>query len=76
MQQNNESSQQPAIVLWLKKYILHNWPWKVVSLLIAILLWGGLITQDDSLTREKSFTDVTIGITNTETLRRKKCTIR
>ena len=70
MQQNNESSQQRAIVLWLKKYILHNWPWKAVSLLIAILLWGGLITQDDSLTREKSFTDVTIGITNTETLRR------
>lgn len=69
--QNNESVQQSrAIVLWLKKYILHNWPWKLLSFLIALLLWGGLITQDDSLTREKTFSEVTINVTNADTLRR------
>ena len=68
--QNNESIQQHPVVLWLKKYILHNWPWKLLSLLIAIFLWGGLITQDDSLTREKTFNDVQLSVTNSETLRR------
>lgn len=72
MQNNNsnEAVQQHPAVLWLKKYILHNWPWKLLSLLIAILLWGGLITQDDSLTREKTFNDVSLNVTNSETLRR------
>ena len=68
--QNNESVQQHPLVLWLKKHILHNWRWKLLSLMIAILLWGGLITQDDSLTREKTFSDVSISVTNAETLRR------
>lgn len=69
--QNNESpTKQHPFVLWLKKYILPNWPWKLLSLLIAVLLWGGLITQDDTLTREKTFTDVSINVTNSDTLRR------
>ena len=68
--QNNESIQQHPIVVYVKKHVLHNWPWKVLSLLIAILLWGGLITQDDTLTREKTFTDVAIDVRNAETLRR------
>lgn len=68
--QHNESAQQHPFVLWLKKYILPNWPWKLLSLLIAIMLWGGLITQDDTLTREKTFNDVTISVRNSDTLRR------
>lgn len=69
--QNNESTvQQHPIVVWLKKYLLPNWPWKLLSFLIAVFLWGGLITQDDTLTREKTFTDVSINVTNAETLRR------
>lgn len=70
--QNNESTsaQQHPLVLWLKKYALPNWPWKLLSLLIAIMLWGGLITQDDTLTREKTFNDVAISVRNSDTLRR------
>ena len=68
--QNNESVQQHPAVVYFKKHVLHNWPWKLLSLLIAILLWGGLITQDDSLTREKTFNDVTIEVRNSDTLRR------
>jgi len=68
--QNNETNSTHPLVLWLKKYILNNWQWKLLSFLIAVLLWGGLITQDDSLTREKTFNDVTLNITNSDTLRR------
>ena len=48
----------------------NNWPLKLLSLALAICLWSGLITQDDSLTREKVFNDVAINVTNADTLRR------
>ena len=38
--------------------------------MVAVCLWSGLITQDDTLTREKIFTDVVINVTNADTLRR------
>ena len=59
-----------ATLLRLKMWITHNWPWKLLSLFLAICLWSGLITQDESLTREKVFNDVTINIVNADTLRR------
>ena len=57
----------------LNKFIAlftHNWPWKLLSLVLAICLWSGLITQDGSLSREKVFTDVPISAVNADTLRR------
>lgn len=68
--QNNEQIQQHPAFLFLKKHVLHNWRWKVTSLILAICLWGGLITQDDTLTREKTFNDVKISVRNSDTLRR------
>jgi len=52
------------------KRLTHNWGWKLLSLLLAVCLWAGLITQDPNLTRERRFTDVPIALTNQETLRR------
>ena len=54
--------------IWKKLY--HNWGWKLLSLLLAVCLWAGLISQDPNLTRERRFTDVPIALTNQETLRR------
>ena len=42
----------------LKKSLSRNWGLKLTSLIIAVAVWGGLISQDASLTREKSFSDV------------------
>lgn len=50
--------------------LIHNWGWKLLSFLLAVCLWAGLITQDPNLTRERRFTDVPITLTNQETLRR------
>ena len=47
-----------------------NWGFKVLALLIAIVLWAGLISQDPTLTREKTFTDVTLNVTGADTLKR------
>ncbi len=48
----------------------HNWGWKLLSLLLAVCLWAGLITQDPNLTRERRFTNVPISITGEDTLMR------
>lgn len=48
----------------------HNWPWKLLALLLALCLWAGLITQDTSLTRERVFYDVPVSVAGEDTLRR------
>ncbi|MBN1776745.1 MAG: hypothetical protein JW811_01360 [Clostridiales bacterium] len=50
--------------------ISRNLQWKLLALLLAVLLWVGLILQDPSLTRERVFTDVPLTITGSDTLRR------
>lgn len=50
--------------------ITHNWPWKLLSVFIAICLWAGLITQDPTLTREKIFNDVSVTVSGADTLKR------
>lgn len=50
------------------KRISHNWGWKLLSALLAVCLWAGLITQDPNLTRERRFTDVPISLTGQDTL--------
>lgn len=47
-----------------------RWPWKLLSLVLAIVLWGGIISQDATLTREKSFADVSVNVINRDTLLR------
>ena len=49
--------------------ITHNWGWKLASLVLAVCLWGGLISQDASLPRTKVFSDVKVTVTNQSVLR-------
>ena len=49
---------------------IRNWPWKLLSFVLAICIWSWLITQDETLTREKVFSDVPITVQNADTLRR------
>ena len=37
----------------LLAFVARNWPWKLLSLVLAVCLWAGLITQDPTLTRER-----------------------
>ena len=59
----NPSPQQPPrdsrgreVFRSVWRVLTHNWGAKILSLVIAVVLWAGLITQDPSLTREKTFT--------------------
>lgn len=59
--------QTPARLL---RMLTHNWQWKLLALFVAICLWAGLISQDATLTRERVFSDVPIGVTGADSLRR------
>lgn len=50
--------------------LAHNWPWKLLSVFLAVCLWAGLISQDPTLTRERVFADVPVTITGAEQLQR------
>lgn len=51
-----------------KPYITSRWQLKLISLLVALFLWGSLISEDPSLTRPKTFNDVAIKVQNLEFL--------
>ena len=54
----------------LKHVLFHNGGLKLLAVLIAVILWAGLISQDATLTREKTFQDVNVNITGTDTMKR------
>ncbi len=51
-------------------FIKSNWKLKLVSLAVALIIWGGLISEDATLTREKTFSDVQVTVTGTDALQR------
>lgn len=68
-EQKNESGWR-GLLQAVARFFLHQWPFKLLSLVIAIVLWSGLITQDPTLTREKIFTGVTIAVSGEDTIKR------
>jgi YbbR domain-containing protein len=54
----------------LKHSVTRRWGFKLTAFLLAVAIWGTLISQDTNLTREKVFTDVPVSITNSDTLLR------
>jgi YbbR domain-containing protein len=63
--------QAGTLLLRAVKHILfHNGWMKLLALLISLVLWAGLISQDDSLTRDKTWQNVNISVTGTDTMQR------
>jgi YbbR domain-containing protein len=54
----------------LKHVVLHNGWVKLIALLISLVIWSGLISQDETLTRDKTWQNVNVSITGTDTLKR------
>lgn len=52
------------------RFVRHNGGFKVLALLLSLLLWAGLITQDPTLTRDRTFTNVSVNVTGADTLQR------
>lgn len=55
-------------IIW--RAVKNNLGFKLLALLIAIIMWSGLITQDPTLTREKTFNDVKITVAGSDAIKR------
>ena len=53
----------------LRRLFLHNGPLKAIAILISIVLWAGLVSQDASVTRDKTFQNVAVTVSGSETLK-------
>lgn len=46
------------------RFFTHHWLLKLICFLAAILIWAGLISRDNTLTREKFFSNVAVNVIN------------
>ncbi len=59
-----------SILGFFRHIFLHNGWVKIAAVLISVLLWAGLISQDETLTRDKTFTNVNVNVTGSDTMKR------
>lgn len=67
---NRMSGFLKLLVRGIRHLFLHNGWLKLLAVVIAVILWAGLISQDESVTREKTFQSVPITVTGTDTMKR------
>ena len=67
---SEQAREMQEIAHKLLQIVLKNWGFKLIALLAAIFLWAGLISQDPTLTRERTFTGVTISVTGQDSMKR------
>ena len=53
----------------IRHLFLHNGWLKAIAIVISIVLWAGLISQDEKITRDKSFHNISVSVTGTETMK-------
>lgn len=54
----------------IKHLFLHNWSYKLLAVILALILWAGLIAQDPTLTREKTFINANVNVLGMDALKR------
>lgn len=54
----------------MKHLFLHNWSYKLLAVLLALILWAGLIAQDPTLTREKTFVNANVNVFGMDALKK------
>ena len=58
-----------AVLNRVFKRVTNRWGWKLISLVMAVCLWGLVISKDTTLPRTKVFNDVKITVANAAQLR-------
>ena len=53
----------------MRHLFLHNGWLKIIAVVISLVLWAGLISQDETVTRDKSFQHVNVSVTGTELMK-------
>lgn len=66
------AEKKEKLIRFIKKIInriTHNWKLKLTCLLLAVFLWGGLISQNETLPRAKTIQDVPVTVANESVLK-------
>lgn len=58
-----------AAVRGLRHLLLHNGWLKAIAIVISVVLWAGLISQDENITRDKTFQNVSVSVTGSDTMK-------
>lgn len=72
----NNDTQMPSgifkdkILPGIRHLVFHNSWMKLAAILISVILWAGLISQDTSLTRDKQFSNVSVNVTGSDIAQR------
>ena len=53
----------------LRHLLLHNGWLKVIAVIISVILWAGLISQDENITRDRTFPHVNVSVIGTEQMK-------
>ena len=67
---NPSSPNWKEIFTLLGRTISRHWGYKLLSLVLAMVIWAVLIAQDPSITREKTLNDVPVTVSGTDYLKR------
>lgn len=65
----NEHAAKESVWRRVWNSLIHNWGWKLLSLALAVCLWGVLISQDNALPRDKEIDGVRVVVSNAAALR-------
>ena len=64
-----EKTMRMKLIRALKHLFFHNGLLKAIAIVISVILWAGLVSQDESITRDKVFQNVNVTVTGTEAMR-------
>ena len=67
-----ERAREIGRTIWkaTRHVLFHNGWVKLIALLISLVLWAGLISQDESLTRDKTWQNVNISVSGEDSMKR------
>ena len=54
----------------IKHLLFHNGWVKLLAVMISVVIWAGLVSQDNSITRDKTFNHVNVSVSGADTARR------
>ena len=65
----NQKSAPGMLLAAVRHLLLHNLWLKIFAIVISVVLWAGLVSQDETLTRDKTFQNVNVSVTGTDTMK-------
>ena len=57
------------VIRGIRHLVLHNAWLKVIAVIISVVLWAGLISQDENITRDRSFSHVNVSVIGAEQMK-------